>query len=69
MMEMEKQMNASLGVPTMSAPGMKLWNEMLSAKDGSPINPLLFEQYNLVTGSWPNNYDEIVIVVDENYEM
>ena len=69
MMEMEKQMNASLGVPSMSAPGMKLWNEMLSAKDGSPINPLLFEQYNLVTGSWPNNYDEIVIVVDENYEI
>ena len=69
MMEMEKQMNASMGMPTMSTPGMTLWNEMLSAKDGSPINPLLYEQYDLVTGSWPNNYDEIVIVVDSNYEI
>ena len=62
-------MNASMGMATMSAPGMSLWNEMLSAKDGSPINPLLYEQYDLVTGSWPNNYDEIVIVVDQNYEI
>ncbi len=69
MMEMSDQMNASMGMSSMSSSGMVLWNEMLSAKDGSPINPLLYEQYDLVTGSWPNSYDEIVIVVDKNYEI
>ena len=70
MMQMSEQMSSSMGMPVASSStGMSLWNEMLSAKDGSPINPLLYEQYNLVTGSWPNNYDEIVIVVDQNYEI
>ncbi len=69
MMQMSEQMSTSMGMPASSSTGMTLWNEMLSAKDGSPINPLLYEQYDLVTGSWPNNYDEIVIVVDKNYEI
>ncbi len=69
MMEMEQQMNASMGMPMMGSSGIKLWNEMLSGKDGSLISPLVQEQYNIVKGSWPNSYDEIVLVVDENYEI
>lgn len=48
---------------------MTLWQEMLPAKDGSPINPLIKKQYDLLYGSWPNSYDEIVIIVDENNEI
>ena len=68
MMQMREQMGASMGMP-MPSSGMALWNEMLSGKDGAMISPLLQEQYNMVTGNWPNSYDEIVLVVDQNYEI
>ena len=48
---------------------MTLWQEMLPAKDGSPVNPLIKKQYDLLYGSWPNDYNEIVIVVDKNNEI
>ena len=48
---------------------MNLWNEMLSGKDGSPINPVLKEQYDVIYGAWPQNYNEIVLVVNENNEL
>lgn len=46
-----------------------LWQEMLSGKDGSLISPLLEKQYDVIYGSWPSVYNEIVLVVDENNEI
>ncbi len=48
---------------------MRVWQELLPAKDGSAINPLIKKQYDLIHGEWPNEYNEIVIVVDENNEI
>ncbi len=48
---------------------MRVWQELLPAKDGSAINPLIKKQYDLIHGDWPNEYNEIVIVVDENNEI
>ncbi len=48
---------------------IQLWEEMLSDKDGALLNDLLYEQYDLVHGSWPQKYDELVLVVDENNEV
>ena len=47
----------------------ELWTEMLSGKDGSLVSPVLENQYDVIHGSWPNDYNEIVIVVDENNEI
>lgn len=69
MMEMGQQMGDSMGMSMMGSSGMTLWSEMLSAKDGGLISPLVKEQYNIVKGEWPNSYDEIVVVVDKNYEL
>ena len=49
--------------------GMTLWQEMLSGDDGKLVNDLLLNQYDVIYGSWPNSYDEIVLVVDENNEL
>ena len=49
--------------------GMTLWQEMLPGKDGDPVNPLLKKQYDLVHGRWPTEYNEIVLVLDENNEL
>ena len=46
-----------------------LWQEMLPGDNGKLINPLLEKQYDLVYGSWPTQYDEVVLVVDENNEI
>lgn len=48
---------------------MTLWQEMLPGDNGKIINPLLEKQYDMVYGSWPNSYNEIVLVLDENNEL
>lgn len=53
----------------MLSAGTKLWQELLPGKDGQPINDLLLEQYDVVYGSWPENYDEVVLIMDENNEL
>lgn len=53
----------------MTSMGTKLWQELLPGNDGAPVNELLLEQYDVVYGSWPNSYDEIVLVLDENNEL
>ena len=48
----------------------QMWQELLPSLDGkSPINPLLKEQYDVIHGDWPNEADEIVLVVNENNEL
>ncbi len=59
---------ASMFMPG-SAMQANLWQEILSAKDGGLINPLFEKQYDLIHGSWPNDYNEVVLVVDENNEL
>lgn len=60
-----------MGSPMMSMGGgaMTLWQEMLPGNNGEPVNDLLTNQYDLVYGSWPNSYNEIVLVVDRNNEL
>ena len=49
--------------------GMTLWQEMLSGDEGKLVNDLLEHQYDVIYGSWPNSYNEIVLVVDRNNEL
>ena len=46
-----------------------LWQEMLPGENGRLINDLLINQYDVIYGSWPTEYNEIVLVVDENNEL
>ncbi len=54
---------------SMGSMGATLWQELLPGNDGAPVNDLLLEQYDVIYGSWPNDYNEIVLVVDENNEL
>ncbi len=45
------------------------WQEMLAGLDGEPVNDLMKEQYDVVSGRWPENYDEIVVVVSKRNEI
>lgn len=49
----------------MSMWNIDIWEELLPSDDGKDINPLIKEQFDLVSGSWPQNYNEVVVVLDE----
>ncbi len=68
MMTMSEQYGFGGGM-AMGMGGANLWQEMLPGDKGAPINPLLEKQYEVIYGSWPNAYNEIVLVVDENNEI
>ncbi len=53
--------------------GLNVWEEMLppSEEDDTDllVNPLLTEQYDLIAGNWPKEYNEIVLVVDSHNQI
>ncbi len=47
-----------------------MWQELLpDLEEGDPINDMLEEQYEVVYGAWPNEKDEIVLVLNERNEL
>ncbi|MBR4779750.1 MAG: ABC transporter ATP-binding protein/permease, partial [Lachnospiraceae bacterium] len=72
-------MNMMMSISTSSALGAQsnafmesstaLWKEMLPGNDGAVINPVLKEQYDVIYGTWPSAYDEIILFVDEHNEL
>ena len=77
MMEVMGSQAGNLGMTTQSpmtsmmgtSSRFVVWEEMLSGENGKLVSSLLEKQYDLVCGSWPNSYDEIVLVVDQNNEL
>lgn len=73
MMNMTDSMGVSGGMSSLTGMSplgsVTLWQEMLSGENGELINPLLEKQYDVIYGSWPKAYNEIVLVVDENNEI
>lgn len=47
----------------------RVFEELLPGLDGEPVNNVLKKQYDLIYGVWPENYDELVIVLDEENEI
>ena len=68
MMGMSTSMGDTMGMTAMMNTN-RLWTEMLGEKDGGLINPLIKEQYDLINGRWPEAYDEVLLVVNENNEI
>ena len=70
MVNMGNSSSMSAGMASMSPVGASsLWQEMLPGDNGKLISPLLEKQYDVIYGSWPTEYNEIVVVVDENNEV
>ncbi len=56
------------GMSTMPT-GVSLWQEMLPGEKGKLVSDLVEKQYDLVYGTWPTEYNEVVLVLDENNEL
>lgn len=46
-----------------------VWQEMLPDVNGNGINPLLKDMYDVIYGRWPENYDEVVLIVNGENEV
>ena len=56
--------------PFASMMNVNMWQELLPGLEkGQSVNDVLKRQYDVIYGEWPNEYDEIVLVVNENNEL
>ena len=49
--------------------GMDVWEELLPGKDGELISDSVKDQYDIIHGSWPQAYDEVVLFVNSRNEL
>ncbi|MBQ3138981.1 MAG: ABC transporter ATP-binding protein/permease [Ruminococcus sp.] len=62
-------MGSSMASAEMSMMGMNVMEEMLPNEDGKGVNDIVKNQYEIVKGHWPENYDEVVVVLTRNNEI
>lgn len=48
---------------------VRIWEEMLPGEGSKPVNEILYDQYDLLYGKWPEAYNELVLIVDRNNEI
>ena len=46
-----------------------VWEELLTGEDGELVGEAVQEQYDLLYGNWPQNYNEVILFVDSNNEI
>ena len=61
--------NSMMSMFSSSTPTINLWQEMLPGDNGKLVSDLLEKQYDVVYGTWPTEYNEVVLVLDENNEL
>ncbi|SDA24167.1 putative ABC transport system permease protein [Ruminococcus sp. YE71] len=57
------------GTGNMFSVGVDLMSEMLPDSNGEGINKLITDNYELVYGSYPKEYNEVVLILDKNNEL
>jgi len=62
-------MSTSMMSMSPAASSAILWQEMLPGDNGKLVSPLLEKQYDVIYGSWPTEYNEVVLVVDSRNEL
>ena len=67
MMSGMSSMAASTTMSNMMSSGN--FSQLLPGRDGTLVSDAILDSYDLLYGSWPENYDEIVLIVDRNNEI
>ena len=62
-------MGSSMASAEMSMMGMNVMEELLPNEDGTGVNDIVKKQYDVVKGNWPENYNEVVVVLTKNNEI
>ncbi len=70
----ENSMSSIMGMSSssmsqMSSSMMSLWSELLPGNNGELISDMVYAQYDLEAGRWPESADEIVLILSDNNEI
>lgn len=73
-LELISRLYSELGVQASSSTlssymQLSAWQEMLSDIDGELISSTIKEQYDVISGRWPESYNEVVVAVDDKNEI
>ncbi len=49
--------------------GLRIWEELLPGENGELLNPVYYEQYDVLAGSWPQSENELMLIVNERNEV
>ena len=58
-----------VGSMTGSGAGASHFSELMPGADGAAVSPLITDSYQLLYGSWPQAYNEVLLVLDANNRM
>ena len=61
--QQNSSLNNMFGTSSMSMSNTDVWQEMLDNEE------LLHSQYDVIAGTWPKAYNEVVLIVNENNEI
>ncbi len=62
---MTEMMSSMLGSGSQSD-GAKNFSELMKGSDGSVVSSVVTDNYDVLYGAWPQNYNEVVLVLDTN---
>lgn len=76
--DLSEMMSLSMGIDdsnpmstisSMSMGGMEMWEEMLPGDTNDSVNEILFNQYDVIYGSWPTSFDEVVLIATRSNQL
>ncbi|MBQ3073806.1 MAG: ABC transporter ATP-binding protein/permease [Ruminococcus sp.] len=68
-LEMYGEMGMSMDNPMMAMYAQTNFDELLPSQDGEGISGIITDNYDLICGEWPSEYNEVVFVINEKNEI
>ena len=68
-MAMMGDINQMSQMGMMMNPALANFKELMPGQNGTLISPVLTDSYELLYGTWPQAYDEIILTVNSNHEL
>ncbi len=62
-------MSAASSFMPVASMGMEIWEEMLPGDTDNTVNDILHNQYDLIYGSWPQDKNEVVLVLTRHNQI
>ncbi len=68
MLNMEKEMFENMGMSTDSMAGFNNFDELLPGQN-ELISKIVYDNYQVIHGDWPSEYNEVILVLNERNEI
>ena len=67
--EIMRRLSRSVGFGGSSSTSAENFSELTAGSDGSKISPVITDSYDVLYGSWPEEYNEVVLVLNEDNSL